>query len=82
MERVEGVIVSFVANPRFGNARCKNNKKVFLPGASMRKELNGKWHHFESGEERPFPPLNAKIIMDICPDGKGEYIANNWAIKP
>ncbi len=81
MERIEGVIVSFVGDPRFGHARSKDNRHVFLPGVGMRKELNGKWHHFQYGEERPLPRPNEKVIMDIVPDGKG-YVANNWVIVP
>jgi hypothetical protein len=79
MERVEGTLVSFVPNPRHGLARTKDNKRVFLPGASMRKSLNGRCRHFDIGEERPTPPSGAKLVMDISPDGKG-FVANNWAV--
>lgn len=89
MKRVEGVIVSFLNDPtrgpRHGIAKIVGEdaftKEVFLPGASMRKELNGYCVHFQIGEDRPAAQPSMRIVMDITPDGSRGFVANNWALK-
>lgn len=82
IQRVEGTLLFFLNQPakRFGRARTVDGREVFLPGVSMRKELNGKWHHFADGDPRPVPTPNTSVVMEVSPLGK-ELIANHWALK-